>query len=576
MQVLMGLILLLARIWLTSHSSHYLFEWFFDFSLLILLISLGAELDLGALWRSWVLLRQKKTLRHQINFISGLISNLIRVLAFFFFGAWIYRWFKLDWYLGESSFSPYYVTYLDTFFLCLFLAEGTSTGRWRLWLSRISWTPNRQLLVQFLAAIFVGTILLVLPISINPHQSLSLLDAFFLCVSALSVTGLTPVDVGKVLSPWGQVVLLVLIQLGGLGIVVLTIILTVAFQRRFSMSHMLMSQTAFNLDQPSAAPTFLARVLGFTMVVEILGAMVLYSALPKSMPNRLFVALFHAVSAFCNAGFSIFPQNLHGSPIQGMSLWILAALVMVGGLGFPVWFDMWSRWRFSDFRRWWWSLSLHTKMTLIISLGLWVVGALVFFSLEVFHPTSPISWKQLWIHSWFYSIMSRTAGFNLLPLEFFHTSVQFWIMVLMFIGAGAVSTGGGIKVSSLGVIFAGVRSSLKQQEDNRLFGRTIPVESFRTAVTVVFLYLSVVVVSLILLSFSENLPTHVILFEIVSALSTVGLSLGATAQLTPFGKLLIIGLMIFGRIGLMTLALAMMVKSRREPIRLPHEPVFVG
>ncbi len=569
--------MLVAARWLmVRYQTHYFLEMFFDLLAILLIWPMANKFELKKVYLAYRFLKHRKNFRKKVEFVFGLVLDGLRLMAVFFLGSWLWRWAVLDWYLGDTTFHPRYLTYLDAFLLCYFLAQVATAHRWGLWVAKIPLNWGRQILVHYVVGILVGTLLLVMPFSVAEKQSLKLLDALFIAGSAISVTGLSPVDVGTVLSFWGQVILLILIQLGGLGIIMVTAALSLAANRRLSLSSIALGQTAFGRSDVGGVPRFLAQVASFTIFVELLGAAILYITLPQQTEQRLFQAVFHAVSAFCNAGFSLLPNSLYQSPFGFFGVTIICLLIMLGGLGFPVLFEIGEKWRSHSWAHLWTRLSAYTKLALVSSVVLWLVGVVLFFIFEEANLTSKLPWWEILGNAIFYSISARTAGFNLAPLEQFHVSVHFFLLLLMMIGANPTSTGGGMKTTTVGVILATVYSTVFNKSQNVVFHRAIPIRTLKRALVIVIMYLFMVGLAITVLSITEKVPTFSLLFEVISALSTVGLSLSATAKLTAFGKMVIIFLMIFGRVGLLTIVLAGIGEPEQLAIRYPEDDFVVG
>lgn len=569
-------VLVAARWLMVRYQTHYFLEMFFDLLAILLIWPMANKFELKKVYLAYRFLKHRKNFRKKVEFIFGLVLDGLRLMAVFFLGSWLWRWAVLDWYLGDTTFHPRYLTYLDAFLLCYFLAQVATAHRWGLWVAKIPLNWGRQILVHYVVGILVGTLLLVMPFSVADKQSLRLLDALFIAGSAISVTGLSPVDVGTVLSFWGQVILLILIQLGGLGIIMVTAALSLAANRRLSLSSIALGQAAFGRSDVGGVPRFLAQVASFTIFVELLGAALLYITLPQQTEQRLFHAIFHSVSAFCNAGFSLLPQSLYQSPFGISGVFVICLLIMLGGLGFPVVFEIGEKWRSHSWAHLWTRLSAYTKLALVSSVVLWLVGVVLFFLFEEANLTSKLPWWEILGNAIFYSISARTAGFNLAPLEQFHVSVHFFLLLLMMIGANPTSTGGGMKTTTVGVILATVYSTVFNKSQNVVFHRAIPIRTLKRALVIVIMYLFIAGLAITVLSITEKVPTFSLLFEVISALSTVGLSLSATAKLTAFGKMVIIFLMIFGRVGLLTIVLAGIGEPEKLAIRYPEDDFVVG
>lgn len=566
--------LIILRISIEMFQTHYLFEVVFDFIALYMVWPLIRKVEVGQAIQAWRYLRFRKNARKKIEFISAIILDALRLMALFYLASWFFRWSRFDWVSSGSSITPRDLNFIDTFFLCFFLSQVATAHRWGWWISKIPFNHGRQVIFHYLAAILIGTLLLMSPFSVKLGQSLSIIDAFFLSVSALSVTGLSPVDISSVLTQWGHFVMLVMIQLGGLGIIMVTAALSFAANSRLSLSSMLLGQTTFGTQHAGEMPRFLSRVVSVTLLFEAVGALALYFSLPEELPNRFFNAIFHSVSAFCNAGFALFPNSLHGSPLQGFGVFSVCFLILIGGVGFPIIFDIQQMLKQKVIK--WEYLAPHTKLSLWMTGFLLIFGTFLFFIFETVNATSDLNIWDRFGHAMFYSISSRTAGFNMLPVDVFHVSAQFFLVLLMIIGANPASTGGGVKTSTVGVLGATVMSTLAGKVQTVIYGRAISYEVVRRALSIVALYFLVAGLAITLLSLSEDLNSFQLGFEVISALSTVGLSLGVTSNLSIFGKIIIMFLMFFGRVGILTVVLAGVGQKSRSPVRYPEDEFFVG
>jgi len=467
----------------------------------------------------------------------------------------------------------HYQNFFDTAILLLIVSWALSSRRVLRRLRAINITSSRRLIFSYLVLIVGAMLLLMLPFALQPGMVLDLIDSAFVVVSALSVTGLSPVNVAETFSVSGQVLILFLIQIGGLGIVILTAGLAAATLRRLSLNNSRAGQELYDIPDIGNMSQFLSKVLAFTLTFELVGAVVLYFSLPADLPRRFFQALFHSVSAFCNAGFSILPANLEASPFSGVGIGTVCALVFVGGLGFPVVFNIIANLKPTKHYK---TLAAHTRMTLWVGVGLLVAGAIGIFLMESFSGNPFLDPWERFGQSVFYSISSRTAGFNMVPVDRLSMTSILVIMLLMFIGGGPLSTAGGIKTSTLGVLAASAYSTLRGRPFAQFYHREIPLRTVMRAITGLALYVLVAAVAILVLIISENIDPWALMFEVVSAMSTVGLSLGATNELSIFGKIVVIFLMLMGRVGLVTFVYAGLGKMDNQRYRVPADKFFVG
>ncbi len=455
--------------------------------------------------------------------------------------------------------------------------------------------PAWVLVGGFLILILFGTLLLLLP---NCHAAeaapWTLLDAFFTATSAACVTGLTVRDVGTDLSFRGQVVLLALIQTGGLGIVTLTMFLTYVQSRTLQLRQMIMIRGLLSIEGLGDVGRFLVHALVVTLLAELLGAAVLfhYYAEPGlGIAERAWWGLFHSVSAFCNAGFGLSADSFMRQSGNPPVLLMICALVIAGGIGFPVINDLlhvevgglpWyrrRRWSFRFIRRTdsIARLSLNTKLVLTATLLLLGVGTLLFALSEQDRTLAGLAPGERATAAFFQAVMPRTAGFNSVEMSSLGDATLLLLMVLMVIGASPVSTGGGIKTTSFLILALTLRAILHSRETIDAFGRSIPRRALNTAVSICILYgLAFLGLVTVLLTTQPQLGFLHVAFESVSALSTVGLSIGVTGAVDPLGRFALCAAMLFGRVG--PLAVALSVISQPDPLRYqyPEEGVVVS
>ncbi|HOT95654.1 MAG TPA: TrkH family potassium uptake protein [bacterium] len=440
--------------------------------------------------------------------------------------------------------------------------------------------PAHILALSFLALILIGTLLLTLPVSkLDPDARV--VDALFISTSAACVTGLTSVNITTTYSFFGNVVILLLIQLGGLGIITFSTFFAYILAGRLSMRGRDLIENSIS-SQP--AP-YLGRLLKFavvgTLLIEGLGTLILTLRFSQDYPfgQALWIGLFHAVSAFCNAGFSTFTHNLAGHATDVTVNLTIMTLIVIGGLGFWVLHDLFF-WRPGGHKH----LSLHSKIALSMTGLLILIGAclLLFFEQENSMRSYGVGGKLL--ASFFQSITARTAGFNTLPIGDLTNGALVVLTLFMAIGASPGSTGGGIKTTTFAIILVSFFTRLRSQEQVRIFNRGIPESIVTKAIGISFFWFMTIAVATLLMSVTEARPASdplalrtlvEIVFEAFSALGTVGLSMGITPRLSAAGKIICVLLMYIGRIGPVTLALSI-AAHRSLPIRYVEENVIVG
>lgn len=408
----------------------------------------------------------------------------------------------------------------------------------------------------FLLLIAAGTLLLWAFNSRSPVP-LNFLDALFTSTSAVCVTGLIVVDTGKDLTLASQWVVMLLIQLGGLGVMTAATTTMVLLGHRIKIRERILFTGGLGIDTPSGAVKLIFRILFITLIIEAAAVIPLVFVLSRSMgaSEALFHGIFHSVSAFCNAGFSTLPGGLEGFANQYILPGTVMILIVTGGLGFLVIGELWLH--LTERTR----LSPHAVLVLQVSSILILAGTVLFFLSDRTAGLSPLSLPLKVWNALFQSVTARTAGFNTIPLRAVSSLGIFLLSLLMIIGASPGSTGGGIKTTTAGVLFF---SSLSEIQGRRAVyrNRTIADENIRRALAISFLYLLTVLTGVLLLSLFEELPFRTLLFEAISAMGTVGLSLGITPSLSPPGKIVIILLMFWGRVGILTFIFGMVSRDR--------------
>lgn len=497
---------------------------------------------------------------------------LVSFASIIFLMLWLSRWSQGPGLALHPEEALRYRTFLHAGSLLALSAFIAASQRIRSMWEVLDLTPGRMVLLSYGIASLVGTFLLILPLSLQPQASLPILDALFVSVSAISVTGLSPVDVSQTFSLFGQSVILVGIQLGGIGIVVLSVGLAVVTRQRLSLSESLMGRELYDLPEIGGVKAFVLRVVLFTFAIEAMGFVWIYFSLPQDLPHRLFHAVFHTVSAFCNAGFSSFSSNLN---LPGL-FWMkgcVAVLIILGSIGFPVIFEGFDRLRGKPSRR---TLSPHFILNISAVVVLLVVGTLSLFLIEVFRSGAVENVVSTFGSALFHSISARTAGFNIAEISDLNQGSQLVLVVLMIIGGSPLSTAGGVKTTTAAVIIVSMASLLRGHKWIQFRSSEISYFVLQKCVAIVVLYTLVALVAVVLLMGFSNLDAWMVTFEAISALSTTGLSLGATAELGAIGKMIIIALMLIGRLGLITIVYIGVGTLSSQRFRYPQEKYFVG
>lgn len=446
---------------------------------------------------------------------------------------------------------------------------------------KIEPSTTQIIMLSFLAAITLGTLLLCLPISSADGVGAPFIDALFTATTATCVTGLVTLTTATAWSGFGQAVILILIQIGGLGIITVMSGLMMLLNRKMGIGDRLLIQDSFNLNTLSGLKSFIKKVLAGTFIVEGIGAL-LYMTIfvPEFGPRGIWISVFNSVSAFCNAGMDVIGDNSLCSyatnPIINLTT---SALIILGGIGYVVWWDIIrvageSKNKRRLFRR----LTLHSKLAIFGTAVFLFVGALLIFTFEYNNPNTLGGYGlfdkiQL---SFFQSVTTRTAGFASLPQENLTDTSAIVSLLLMFIGGSPVGTAGGVKTVTIIVLIASAATTVSGKSEVSLFGRTVSRASVEKASAVCAVSFGIMFLSTLLLSLTQQLSLMDVLYETVSATATVGLSRGVTPSLDTVGKVIIIITMYLGRVGPISLAIALSRKVKTNLIKDPVENISVG
>lgn len=434
---------------------------------------------------------------------------------------------------------------------------------------------SRKLILGFMGAILIGTLFLMMPFSSSGEENISFLTALFTITSAVCVTGLSVIDVGKELSTAGQIILLIFIQLGGLGIMTFSSFILLLIGKKITYEERELLKEERNLENNGGILWFLKKIILTVVIIEGTGALFLALRFAQDMEIKkaVYYGIFHSVSAFCNAGFSLFSTNLEkyaGSFVVTMTT---AYLIIIGGIGFTVIDSILFATRKKVKR-----FDLTSKVAILLSMILVILGTVLFLILEYNNSGTigEMSFFKKILASFFQSVTTRTAGFNSVPFGNLTEGSVFLFCILMFIGASPGSTGGGIKTTTFGVIIFYVISVVKKRESVVIFNRRIGWEVLNRAIVVLVLSLLYVgIITLVIVSI-EDFTLEQTIFEVISAFATTGLSLGITADLGTISRILIICTMFLGRLGPMTFALALGGSNKVEKIQFPKENILVG
>lgn len=448
---------------------------------------------------------------------------------------------------------------------------------------KFSLSTTQIVLLSFLIAIFAGSVLLSLPISAADGTPVPYIDALFTATTATCVTGLVTVPTFSTWSTFGHVVILLLIQIGGLGIVTIMSGVMMLLNRKMGIGDRLLIQDAFNLNTMSGLAKFVKNVLSGTLAVELAGALLYMMVfVPEFGLRGIWISLFNSVSAFCNAGIDIIgPNSLCNYATQPLINLTTCLLIVLGGLGYIVWWDVLrvlqthTRRNHKFFRH----LTLHSKIAITATFVLIFAGTLVIVLLEYNNPLSigNMSLLDKVQVAFFQSVTTRTAGFASIPQENLTNAGAFASLILMFIGGSPVGTAGGVKTVTVITLLCSALATIRGKKYASLFHRTVSVASIRKAVAVVSAFMAILLTSTVLLATCTDATALDIIYESVSATATVGLSRNLTASLNTWGKLVILVTMYLGRVGPISLAVALGSKGESQNlVSDPLEEICIG
>ena len=438
--------------------------------------------------------------------------------------------------------------------------------------------PPLVVVLTFISIIAVGTLLLLLPRSTIPGKATTFMDALFTATSATCVTGLIVVDTGSHFSLLGQLVILFLIQVGGLGLMTFTSFFALSLGKGFGVKDRVLLRGILNYGDLGKIGSLILSIFAITFIIEAVGALLLYTQfLPyhESSLSPAYSAIFHSISAFCNAGFSLFSDSFRRYQSDTGINFIMSSLIVLGGLGFIVIVNLW-RWGYAHLKGKRGFLSLQSKLVLSVSFLLIAGGMGLILLGEKGGALESFSLKEKLLGAYFQSITARTAGFNTLNIGTLSIFSALLLLIFMFIGASPGSTGGGVKTSTFATLFLTIKSMIQGKSRVEVFKRTIPRLIVYQALSVVILALGWIAFSTLFLTLTEHASFMDILFEDLSAFGTVGLSRGLTPHLTMAGRVIIILTMLIGRIGPLTLALTIGVRRVSELYEYPEERVMIG
>lgn len=450
--------------------------------------------------------------------------------------------------------------------------------------------PALMMATGFAVIIFIGGLLLLLPRSIAAGANLSVVDAFFVSTSAVCVTGLSPVDISTTFTIDGQLIILALIQIGGLGVMTITSFFALFYMGNTNLYSQLAVKNMIGTDTWNSLLSTLFYILGFTFSIEMIGAafiwLSVHSTLGMTMQEEVYFAIFHSISAFCNAGFSTLSNNLGNPSFMGInSLYvIISVLVILGGIGFPILMNLKCALFYNvrrlfnkDYRQYLRVTTINTKIVLATTTVLLVLSTVAFALIEWNGAFAGMTtWEKI-VQSFFHASVPRTAGFNSVDMGSFSNIGILVFMILMWIGGASQSTAGGIKVNTIAVAWANFMSVIRERKSVVVLKREVSQESVQRATATVFASILVILLAFIILLATEpGLTPKQLLFEVVSAVGTVGSSLNATAYLTTAGKIIVSLLLFVGRVGLIVVAMSFVKKKGQERFSYPKDNVIIN
>lgn len=446
-----------------------------------------------------------------------------------------------------------------------------------------SMDPTQVMVIGFGTLILFGALMLNLPISTNNGESIGFLNALFTATSAVCVTGLVVVDTASYWNEFGQFIIITLIQTGGLGFMTIATMFSLLTRKKINLRERLLIQESLNQRDLSGLVKLTRYIIVMTLAIEGIGALLLSTIfIPRlGLAKGIWYSIFHSISAFCNAGFDLM-SAITGEQYSSLTYFtnntlvnfVICGLIILGGIGFPVLLDIINNKKYSK-------LNIHSKIVINTSAILIVIGFLFIFIAEFNNKNTlgSLGIKGKVLSSIFQSVTLRTAGFNTVDLTLLGESTLFLMVILMLIGGSPASTGGGLKTTTIATLFLTVKAFILGKEDIEVYQRRIGAGTIRKSLGIFFVGVSIVLIAI--LAFTIVNPEFTLIeasFEVVSAFATVGLSIGGSYQLTFLGKLLIITLMFLGRVGSLTIFIALLSRNTKvkSKIRYPEGKIIVG
>ena len=453
-------------------------------------------------------------------------------------------------------------------------------------IEEITTHPAQTIIISFLLAILIGSLLLMMPFTAMENEGLSFVDALFTATSAVCVTGLVVVDTATAFSLYGKLIILVLIQIGGLGIMILSYFTIYILRRSVSIEDkMLISYILSERDMTKLSRS-LKNIIYTTLVIEAVGSILLSFGMRiqagGSISKAILLGIFHSVSAFCNAGFSLFSDSLQGFSSNRFVVFVIAGLIISGGLSFAVLTNLRVRF-FTRVKNFLYrrkeqipKLSFNSRIVLILSVFLLISGTLIIYGVEHKNTITNLPLGEQYLAAFFQSVTLRTAGFNTMAIHDLRPAMYFAMALFMFVGGASGSTAGGIKVNTLAVLFAFLPASVRYRQSVSIGRTSVPTTLVLRAFQILLFGVIVVAFGTVLLSLFEDIATEKIMFEVISAFGTVGLSAGITGDFSIGGKLVIIPLMFMGRLGPLTILAAASLSVRKPRVEYPRGEIAIG
>lgn len=438
--------------------------------------------------------------------------------------------------------------------------------------------PIQMLVIGYFIITLTFALLLMLPVSSANQRPQSFIDAMFMASSGISTTGLTVVDIGSFYSIFGQIILMLDFQIGGIGYMAFIVFIAYLFNIRLSLRNQVLATESVAGAYRGYSFKFFKKVIVFTLLFELIGGVILFFYwLPtaRSILYALYLGIFHSISAFCTAGFCLFPASMMPYKNSMVVNSVINIVSLAGGIGFFVLNEIYMVSKKKIKRERYWKISIHTKLAVIVTAIVIFIGTTVIFISEKWMPGAPL--KERLMASSFQAISaSTTDGYNSIDIGAMSPTSLFMIMLLMFVGASPGSTGGGIKTTTAGVIFLSIWSTLKGEKDTNIFARRISEDVIKKSFAIFVLFIMIIAIDLLVLTVTENAGFLQIIFEIMSALGNTGLSTGITANLSVIAKILLSITMFIGRVGPLVIGLALIGKLTPANFRYPEEDIFVG